>query len=874
MRKLAKGLYRGLLRLMPSSFRDRHTAEIELALDDESARNESLRFWLLAIADLLWGLLVAWAGSLRSAAFGELKQDLRLAARGLLRAPVFTLLAVGALALGMGANTSVFTLVNEVLLRPLPVFEPNRLVDIHVEQPGANSFTGFSYPEYVDYRDAGTELQGIAASSGTSMRLGDEDQNVRVVGRVVSANYFEVLGIDAVEGRVFGTEEIRTRAHVIVVSDGFWQRRAGGRPGFVGSTIRLNGIPLTVIGVLPTGFSGRFIGFPSEFWIPVGLAGAFSPGAVLTSRADQGLELFGRLAEGATLAAAEASLDAVAVELESSYPVTNRNRRVSLTLMTGIDSSLRSGVLGFAGLLLVLAGLVLVTACLNVSSLLLARGSYRTREMSVRAALGASRVRLVRQLVVETLVLFCLGTAAAIVVAIQANALLRRFIDSLPVPLGFELQLDTRVLAFATAVGLATALATAVSPSLRLSGALPVGALRAGAGQTSGTNALRGAFLVGQVALSLMLLVATGLFVRAARSGAGLDVGFDAEVVSVAVVRLPAGHFTEPAAVELFATLADRLAGSPLIERATFSQAAPIGVARAAMNVTIPGVLDANGEDVHSIDVNAVGDGYFATLGIPLLEGRVFEPGDQGSMAGVAVVNRAMVDRFWPRDGALGQVFLVQGRPVRVVGMVENSRTVIQDPAPTPLAYMPAGQAPNQRMMVVLRSAADLGALSRVVADELAALEPFATPPAVRSATEIVSLWLLPQRLAGRFAGALGALAMILAVSGVYGVVSYTVGRRRRELGIRVALGGAPASQVALVMRGGLVLVAVGLFAGAFGVALLTPLLREFLVDVAPFDPFALGGAVALMASASLFAAYLPARRATRVDPVIALREE
>ena len=240
--------------------------------------------------------------------------------------------------------------------------------------------------------------------------------------------------------------------------------------------------------------------------------------------------------------------------------------------------------------------------------------------------------------------LFCLGTAAAIIVAIQANALFRRFIDSLPVPLGFELQVDTRVLAFVIAVGLVTALATAVGPSWRLSAALPAGALRAGAGQTSRTNAIRGAFLVGQVALSLMLLVVAGLFVRAARDGACLDVGFDAELVSAAMVGLPGDHFNESAAVELFVMLADRLAGSPLIERATFSRVPPIGVARSATDVTIPGVLDPNVGDVHSIDVNAVGNGYFATLGIPLLEGRVFEPGDQGSMAGVAVVNRAMVD--------------------------------------------------------------------------------------------------------------------------------------------------------------------------------------------------------------------------------------
>ena len=874
MKKLAKSLYRVLLRLMPTSFRDRHNAEIEMALDDGSNGNHSLGFWCFAIADLVWGLLVEWAASLRRVAFRDVTRDLRVAVRGLRKAPAFTGLAVAALALGMGANTSVFTLVNEVLLRPLPVLQPDRLVDIHVEQPGANSFTGFSYPEYLDYRDAQTELSGIAAQSGFGFRLGEEEDNVRISGQLSSANYFAVLGIDTAEGRVFTSEEIRTQAHVVVVSYGFWQRRYGGDSELLGSTIRLNAIPLQVIGILQPGFAGRFIGFPAEVWVPVGLAPAFVPGAVMASRSDQGLELFGRLAEGATIEAAEASLDAVAVELESSFPATNRDRRASLTAMTGIDSSLQSGVIGFASLLMALALLVLVTACLNVGGLMLARGSYRAREMSVRAALGASRPLLVRQLVVETLVLFCVGTAVALVVAIQANALLRRLIESLPAPLGFDLHLDVRVFAFAVGVGLVTALTTAVSPSLRLSRALPVDALRAGAGQTSRRNTVRGAFLVGQVALSLVLLVSAGLFVRAAKNGARLDVGFDAELVSGAVVGLPAAHFTDAAAVELFVTLADRLAASPLVERATFSQAPPIGVSHPAIDITIPGVVDANGEDVYAVDVNPVGDGYFATVGIPLLEGRVFERGDQTSMAAVALVNRSMADRFWPAEGALGQLFLIQSRPVRIVGIVGDSRYVIQDAEPSPLAYVPAGAVPNRRMGIILRSAADAGALTGLLAEELEALEPVATPPTVRPAADIVSLWLLPQRLAGRFAGALGALATILAVSGVYGIVSYTVGRRRRELGIRVALGGAPRSQVALVMRGGIVLVAIGLVVGAFGVLLLTPLLRDFLVDVAPFDPFALSAAIGLVASASLVAAYLPARRATRVDPVIALKDD
>ena len=867
-------MYRGALRCMPRSFRAQHAGEIERTLAEGGNGTGGARFGWGAALDLAGGLLAEWGRAVRRFSLTDVGRDARVAVRGLRGAPGFTLLAVTALALGVGANASVFSLVNEIVLQPLPVREPERLVNIYLDQPGANSFTGFSWPEYRDYRAAPGDLEGLAALSGIGLRFGEAGAETRVSAALVSDNYFEVLGVEAARGRLFTPQEVSSAASVAVVSHGFWQRRAGGRGGIVGATVRFNDEPFTVIGVAPAGFSGTFIGFPAEAWVPVTLMERLRPGVQLEDRAEQPLELLARLPAGGTVAAADASLDTVAAELENAHPVLYRERRVKVFPLTGIDQSMYDGVVGFVALLLALSGLVLLAACLNVGGMLLARGSYRAREMAVRAALGAPRWRLVRQVLVEAVTLFALGTAAAVLVAVPLNGALRRFIEAVAAPVAFELQLDLRVLAFTLVVGLATAVLTALSPALRASSAMPSGALRAGAGQSVTSHRLRSAFLVGQVALSLVLLVTAGLFVRAAQRGAQLDTGFDVEALSTAFVGLPGERYDEAAAVDLFERLAERLELSPLVEAASFSALPPIDVARNVMTARVPGFVDEDGDDGRVVDVNAVGAEYFAAIGLPLREGRAFERADQEGMQRVAVVNRTAAETFWPQRAVSGRTVLLDGAELQVIGVVEDSRTVIQDATPTPLVYLPAGQQPGRSMTVVLRSRAAPGELTRLVRTELAALDATLSPPQVAPLGDIIELSLLPQRLAGRFAGGLGGLALALSVCGVYGIVAYAVGCRRRELGIRVALGGEPSGLVALVMRSGMGLVGLGVALGVVGLAAVTPLLRGFLLDVSPFDPLALGGAAALMLAGAALASWLPARRAARIDPAIVLKGE
>ena len=900
------GVYQRLLRLLPRSFRERHAAAIEEMLRVESAARgrgtgawARARFWTGAILDLLAGILVERsAGVVRDGL-----QDIRYAGRALRRSPAFTAMAVIALAMGMGANTAVFTLVSEVALSPLPVHEPDRLVSIVVDQPGGDSFAGFSYAEYVDYRDRNTVLDGLTATSGILLTMGEGGPDA--IGLLVSEDYFEVLGIDAALGRQASAEEVRTGAQVAVVSDGYWQRRAGGASDLIGSTRIFGGIPLNIIGILPPGFSGTFIGFPSEVFVPVTLMDRLRPGARLASPREQSLEMFARLRPDVTPEAADDALNAIAAEIERNDPSIHRDRRVHVYPLTGIDQPLQAGVSGFVLISLLLSSLVLLTACLNVGGLLLARASYRNQEMSIRAAIGASRGRIVRQLTTETVALFGLGFLAALFVAHQVNALLRRLIDSLWLPLGFELKMDWQVISFAAAMALSTALATGVVSALQASPSRHGG----GGGQrrSSESRKIRSAILVLQVAVSLVLLMSAGLFLRAVDAGERMEAGFDMESLTTAAFGLPVDQYSEADAFAFYRGVVERMRDADPTARVSISELPPIGVTHSPAPIVVPGHEPPPGQAGVVVDAVAVGADYIETVGIPVLEGRAFErrdevatqpkPPAQGISPAqrmsptspaqptsptqrmspaqrVAVVNRAMAERLWPDQPAVGRTILEGSSEIRIVGVVENTRHVVQDPEPSPLMYLLAAQRPRHRMVVVIRSASTLGALNRALQAVVADLDDSLPPPRVQPADEAIQFFLLPQRAAGRLIGGLGLIALLLAIAGVYGVVSYAVGCRRRELGIRAALGGQPQQQVRLVMRGGLVLVIAGTVLGLIGVAAIAPLLRILLLDVRTFDPLVLMAATGSILGAALLASYLPARRAARIDPMITIRTD
>lgn len=886
-------IYRLVARLLPAEFRARHGEAMGAQLEQERPRRGSplpsaARFWARACLDVVRGVLPAWRRALHpaipprgdatlrgrtSSAMDNWIRDTQYGMRSLRRQPLVTGMCLAAIALGMGANAAVFTLVNEILLRPLPFPDPHELAVMHVEQPGANSFSGFSFPEVVDYRDRAAGIETAAATSGIGLRLGDDEQ-LRIPSQLSSAEYFSVFAVEPARGRVFTRQEAEVGGSeaVVVVSYGFWQRRFAGADDLLGSTIELGGIPMTVIGIMPPGFTGPFIGFPMEAWVPLSVSDRLRPGTELASRTSQPFEVFVRLADGYELQAAEESLNVVAAQLEQQFPALNRSRRVSLTPVTGLDDSLRGSVLGFLGILLTLSGLVLVAACLNVGNLLLARSQARAPEIATRMALGASRLRLVRQLLTETLLLFLLGAALATGLAWQVNAALRRFVDSLEAPLGFELALDPRVLALTALATLLTALATGLSPAVRATRGSHARMLRGARGGGDSAH-LRQIFVVGQVAASLVLLTVAGLFLRALAAGQELDPGFETGDLAVATAGLPADRYSAQQALVLFEQLERAVEAHPTVRAVALAQAPPLGVSRTPIAVDVDGVTPPEGQDAFFIDGNVVGASYFAAVGIEIVQGRGF--GDADGMDGrlVGIVNQRLAEQFWDERSSIGRVLRLDGRQIELIGVVRDTRTRIQDSDIEPLLYLPHSQNPQLRQSLVIRSSATPAELSRLLAEELGGLDATLAAPQARPLSELIDSFLLPQRVASRAAGGLGLIGLLLALAGVYGIVAYALSLRRHELAIRMALGGRPGDVTRLVLRAGTRIVGLGTLAGLAIALLLGPLLRSFLVGVAPADPLTLAAAAGGLGAAALAAAWIPARRAARIAPADSLRE-
>ncbi len=801
-----------------------------------------------------------------------LLHDIRYGCRGLMARPGVSALCVLAIALGIGANTTVFSLANEIFLRPLAVEDPAGLVDLHVDQPGANSFVGFSLPEWEELRAAGG-LADIGASSGARMRFGDAAGPL-VSGQFNTGNYLAVLGLEPAMGRIFSEAEAGPGAPLVaVVSHGFWQRRLGAIPAPVGTAIQLDGHEATVIGVLPAGFNGRFIGFPSEIWLPLGAMETMRPGEPLGDRANQFLEAIGRLAPGATLESATESLNVIAAALEEQHPDTHRDRRVSLSAFTGLDESLRGGVLGFVAVLGTLSLLVLAAACLNVGNLLLARAQARMPELATRLALGAPRGRVVRQLVTETLVLFAGGAAAAVLLALQLRGLLRSLIGG-AIPLGLEFTFDLRVLGTTALIALVTALITGIQPALTSTRDSQTSALRSSRGATRAGRRTRAVMVGAQVAVSVVLLVVAGLFLRALQEGRNLDPGFPVENLQLAGVTLDARASTTMEATRFFEQLTAGLDGVAEIQGVGLGSQTPVGVANTPVPINVAGVMPPEGQDAFFVDAHIVDPGYFGTTGIPLLQGRVIERTDNAESLDVAMINETMARQLWPGTSPLGEQLDFNGRQLLVVGLVSDTQHLVQTRTRGPLLYLPLAQHPRHVMTLALRTTMPGATLSQLVQGQVTALDPDARLGGLRPQRELLDGFLLAQSVASQVAGGLGGVGLVLALTGVYGMVAFTVTSRRREMGIRMALGAGPRSTLRLVLRSAVGLVAGGAALGLGLSAALGPLLTTFLLGVSPFDPVTLGSVVATMVAAGCVAAYLPARRVARIDPADTLRRD
>lgn len=831
----------------------------------------------------------------------DVLRDLRQALRTLARTPLFTAVAVATLALGIGVNATIFAVVNAVLLRPLPVERPDELVHVYSswrEEPFATS----SYPDYLDLRDGVAAFAGLVGHATAIATLQHGERSEVVVGELITGNGFEVLGVRAARGRTLLPEDDAgpDAPRVVVLGDGLWRRRFGGDPGIVGEAIRLNGQRYEVVGIAPASFPGLLPGVASELWVPAVRADEIDPAGQINSvhgdpgrtalerRGYRWLWLKGRLATGggrdraAAGAQAAAQAQAVMSRLAAEHPVTNEG--VGAVVRPLAEVRLHPDVDRVVGpaaaVLLGAVGLVLVVVCANLASMLLARAQNRRREVAIRLALGAGRGRLVRGLLAESLVLAAAGAALAVAVTRGTIALLLAWQPPIPFSVGFDLGVDGRVLLFTGGLALASVLLFGLLPARQSARADLVADLRGGARDGGGgVSRLRGALVVAQVALTLVFLVAAALLGRGLLAARGLDPGFAPERVAALGLYLGMHGYDAAAAERFFATLRERAAALPGVAGAAVATRVPFDV-NLHFQAIYPDSLEAAPDQPGvPLDVTWVDRQYFDVLGVRLLAGRGFTAGDLPDGPRVAVVSAAAARRFWgsPPE-AIGRRFRVgaaDGTPFEVVGVTADYKVRSAGETPRPMIHFARSQSPQQSGYLLAAVASGdatplAGELRRLALE----IDPELAFTDTTTLAGFMGVTLYPARMGAAMLGLFGLLALTLASLGLYGVIAYSVARRRRELGIRFALGARRGAVIGMVVRGGMALVGAGVLVGLLLAALAGRLLESLLYGVSALDPLAFAAAVALLAAVSLIANYLPAARAARTDPVTVLKAE
>lgn len=816
-----------------------------------------------------------------------LLQDLRHAARRLASSPGFTAVAAVILGLGIGANTTAFGVLNGLLLRPLPVREPARLAAVFTSGFSEGKYGGSSYPDYVDFRDGADAFAGLMAHAPQPLALSESGQMELVIGETVTGNYFDVLGVPAARGRTFLPEEDRTPGThpVAVVSHRLWVRRFASDPALVGRSLTLNGQAFTVVGIAPEGFPGMMRGLATDVWIPMMMRPRVRPSEDLTNRGSRSLLVMGRLRDGADIVQARAQLEAIAGRLNAQYPgqwsdVQKHPRRVSVAPESEvrIHPVARGAVLGVTGLLGVVAGLVLLISCANVANLLLARTASRAQEVAIRLSLGASRARLLRQFLSESVLLAGLGGLLGVLMAVWATDLLSAFQPPLPVPVQLDVHLDLRVLAFGLVLALATGVLVGLAPALQASRPDLVPALKdeAALAGRSTRSRLRSAFVIAQVSLSFVLLVTAGLFLRSLRNASAIDPGFSAEKGLLLSVDLISSGHSAGQGRAFYEQLAARVRALPGVEAAAWTSSMPLSLEWMRRRVWPEGHSETPREDMEHAFA-AVGPGYFETLGVGLARGRAFDERDRVGAPGVAIVNEAFARRYWPGQDAIGKRLSVEGPEgpyLEVVGLAREGKYFSLGEAPRPFFYLALPQNHIPSATLVVRTVADPTVLTKDLRRASADVDATVLVLGVKTLAQHVGFSLLPARAAGTALGLFGLLGLTLASLGIYAVVAYAAAQRTREVRIRMALGARPADILRLVLGGGMRLVGIGLGVGLAIAFAVTGLLRGLLYGLSPTDPATFGGVALLFAAIALVAGYLPARAAMRVDPAVTLRYE
>ncbi len=812
-------------------------------------------------------------------------QDLRYAVRRLRQAPGFTFVAVLIIGLGIGANTAIFSIVNAVLLRPQPFAQPDRLVNVYVSGSNGSAAATTSYPEYRALRERTDLFSGVASFDLQMASRATAEGSETAFVEVVSANYWDVLGLTPSRGRGFRADEDRPGSSVVAVMGyQMWERRFGADPGVVGSTVRLDGVPVTIVGIGPRNYRGVVGALTTEFWIPTGSMAALTPEleGQLERRDMRSAWVRARLQPGVTVERARAGVEVLMAALAREFPASNAGRTALVVPAAGVRiyPAVDRALYPIAALLLVVVGLVLAIACSNLANLLLARATARQKEVALRLALGSSRGRLVRQLVTESGLLGLLGGALGLGLAALLVRAIVSFQPPIAVPLALDLHLDGRVLAFTAALALGTGLLFGLAPALKATRPDLVRGLR----DEEHTVALgdhrfglRNVLVVLQVAGSVVLLIGAGLFVRSLGHAQQIDPGFERDRAAILTVNLGLGRMDSTRARQLLHDFADRIAATPGVRQVALTDRVPLGFTVRTREITIPGVEPPAGHDALEVDYGVVGPGYFRTLGIPLVRGRGFEPADDQSSATVVVVSEAMARAYWGTVDVIGRRLRLDGATgpaLEIVGVARDTKVRTLGEQPRPYLYGAFEQQYDDLVAVVAATDGDPTPVVDRMRREFRAAYPDVPIFDAQTMAEHLGLMLFLPRMAAGLLSIFGLLAVGLAAVGLYGVVAFAVARRTREIGVRIALGAASGQVMRLVLGRSMALVGVGLGVGLVLALVAARLLAGALYGLSPSDPIAIGGTIGFLALVAVLASYLPARRAARVDPLVAIKGE
>lgn len=797
----------------------------------------------------------------------QLVQDVRYSLRGLRRAPVFASTAILTLALGLGANTAMFSVIDALLFRPLAVTDPDRLVAVYRGEGGS----AFSYPHFLELADERQAFAGLAAWGGSQAWLRTGGPPERITLQIVSPNYFTVLGVSPVRGSSFVEHSERASRGTLMISERLWRSRLGTDPSVIGRSVTLGGQPITIVGVVPTAFTGLRPAAPADAWVTFASLADLEPGWNINTPQEIWLNLIGRLAPYATTGSAEAALAASA---------TTADRLRLVTAATPIfDPDARDSAANLAYVIGSVALLVLLIACANVANLLIVRGAARAREIGVRLAVGASRGRMLRQMITESVVLWTLGCAAGLMLAHWTVQAVLALAPSSAIPPGIDVAVDVRIILAAAALSLATGLLFGAIPAWHAArtDVLPVirGAQTA-QGIGSGALLLRRALVVTQVTLSTVLVIGAALFLRTLIATLSIAPGYDVDRVLVAPVDFSVARLDPASTRAAGDEIRRRLQSLPGVESSAFGQIVPFSGASVSRPVVPDGrVMDPKREDDYLVPYAVVSQGFFRTLGMPL-RGRDFAPTDTAASIPVAIVNETLAKRYWPGQDAVGQRVRLplkdSGPAYQVIGVVPDGKYVSLTEPQHPYLYLAWTQTHRPRVTLHVRTASEAsqvtGAIREVVRSvnsDLPLVEP------VRLSTYVDRSTAQP-RVVSRLLSIFGSIALLVAAVGVYGLTAYTVVRRTKEVGLRVALGARPQDVLTMLVRQSAILIAIGLATGVCAALLLARFADALLFGVSASDPITFGGTAILLALTMIVATVIPARRAVHVDPLAALR--